>query len=106
MQKQIRPPFDIKKEFYVAKPFRFNGVQYAPMNPKTGKPMLFPWRRIACSPRDVYHYWELRWLECRSEENIEGVNFLDKKPDPEKVKEVVIPKVSRKEESETEYEKE
>jgi len=107
MQKQVRPPFDIRKDFYVVKPFRFNGVQYTPFHPKTGKPMLFPWRRIACSARDVYRYWELRWLECKSEENIAGVNFLDEKPEPEKVKEVVIPKkVSRKDEDESENEKE
>ena len=80
MTKKIRPPFDITKKFVVVKPFNYNGHKFTAMN---GKPMGFDWKRIACSPKELYKYWGLRWLECKSEENIEGLNDSEDNTDNE-----------------------
>jgi hypothetical protein len=89
MAKKIRPPFDINKEFIIVKPFNYNGHKFMLVDPQTNGPMVFCWRRIACSPSELYKYWNLRWLECKSEENIKGVNFGDESLVIEKEPEVV-----------------
>ena len=69
MATKVRPPFDITKEFVVQKPFNYNGHKYVADDE-------FPWNLICCSAKDLYKYWDLRWLECKSEKNIEGVNSV------------------------------
>ena len=67
MARLIRPPFDIGKDFIVNKPFKFGGQDNTPGE-------TFRWRHLNCDPRDLYRFYEQRLLECKSEENIEGVN--------------------------------
>lgn len=85
MPKKVRCPFDITKEFYVVKPFKFGSTTWKPMDDKAS----FPWRRIGCTERELYRFWNVRLLECKSEENIEGINYTAEPQSTPKKEEIV-----------------
>ena len=85
MPKKIRNPFDITKEFYVVRPFKFGGKTWEPGDENS----TFPWRRIGCTERELYRFWDVRLLECKSDANIEGVNYPTALQSSQKKEEIV-----------------
>jgi hypothetical protein len=104
MPKKVRCPFDITKEFYVIRLFKFGGRTWNPTDDKAS----WPWRRLGCTEREVFRFWTVRLLECKSEANIEGVNYPDAIQSTPKEEEIVKeePKLESIKEPEPEPEKE
>lgn len=76
---RVRPPFSIKEEFVVRKPFKYGGKTYS-----IGDPFL--WRHTTCSVKDLYKLWGVFFLECKSQKHIQGLNGTTE-PDKESIPE-------------------
>ena len=60
MSKYERPPFSPSGEFVVRRGLRFAGRSYSPGE-------IFPWRRLACSPRKLRQLYESRYLQMKED---------------------------------------